>query len=86
MELYNIKVNCIKNCNINKDLSIPCALYYNKELSSNNTPKIICDNKDEIIDDKIFENFLKEVLHDNIIKTRKRINKTNNRKTKKQKK
>ena len=26
-----VKVNDIKNCKLDKDLAIPCSLYYNKE-------------------------------------------------------
>ncbi len=84
MEL-SIKINTIKDCKLQDDLSIPYALHYNPDNSKRATREdfIKFVNHDDILDDKIFDIFIDDINDTVIIKKKlsKKHKKTADNKT-----
>lgn len=82
MTLY-IRINEINKGLVNDDLAIPSSLYYNKNNSISKFYNI--NNEDKVIDDKIFNKLLDEVVYQDtkIKKYTKHNNKIKKNKTRK---
>ena len=80
-----VKVNDIKKCNLDKNLVIPCSLYYKE---SSDAPIYNINKKGETINDNIYDILLKgaSIDNENLSHHGKNTKITKNTKNKKNKK